>query len=94
MTETNKDNIRIHLPLSFVETILHEFNCLTGLKAFDSKSESVVASGIKKLKSMDSYGFDWEITDKKYTVPFDEVINLDYTELIMLLEEVLKSDVE
>ena len=94
MTEKNKDNIRIHLPLSFVETILHEFNCLNGLKAFDSKSEGVVASGVKKPKPMDRYGFDWEITDEKYTVPFEDVIDLDYSELIMLLEEVIKGDVE
>ena len=94
MTETNKDNIRIHLPLSFVEKLLHEFNSLNGLKAFDSKSERVVASGKKSPKPMDKNGFDYSIIDKRYSVPFDEVINLDFVEIIGLLEEVTNGDVE
>lgn len=94
MIEKDKDNIRIHLPLSFVEQILHEFNVLTGLKAFDSKSERVVASGKKSQKPMDKNGFDYDIIDKRYSVPFDEVIELDYMEIIRLLEEVTGCDVE
>ena len=43
---------------------------------------------------MDKNGFDYSIIDKRYSVPFDEVINLDFVEIIGLLEEVTNGDVE
>ena len=82
---------KVEVPLNFLKELRHELIGVTGLKGFDNRSERVVASGLKKYNDKSSSdGLDFEIVDKTYSVPFDEIIDLDFTDLISVLDEVIK----
>ena len=76
-----------------LEDIRHTLVSIGGLKAFDMGSPHVVCHG-KRGKSIPSKGLFhqglYEIDDKKADVPFEELIDLDFKDLIEKIDEVLK----
>ena len=74
--------------INCLEEVRHTLVSLGGLKAFDSGSERVVYSG-RKGKCIDKHNDLYEIVDKQYTVYEDEIIELNFTELIGKIDTVI-----
>lgn len=75
----------VDILIKCLEEVRHELVSISGLEAFDGASERVVRAG--------NYNGDIhdlpEIYNKRVTVPLDEIIKLDFKDLIKKIDEAI-----
>ena len=76
---------QVAVPKQLIEDIRHTLVSLGGLEAFDGASEHIVRYGNYQGDIHDLP----EIYNKKVTVPLDEIIKLDFEDLIKKIDKAI-----